>query len=271
VLNRFVAAGLGLVLATPSAGRAKAEPLPDGLSAPEPAIHATAIHGDTLKLGDGREARLVGIEAPKPGFAPDRKTGDAALNAWAEESRLALQAAIGTGGVICRYDALRRDRYGRLLVQATRDDGAWLQALQIAAGEARVHGDGANRLGLRALLGIEAAARGAKRGIWRHAAFAVKDAADPELGRFIDSFQIIEGRVVSAEIVKDTGYVNFGRDWKTDLTLVVKKAVLALGDPVMVDLPRLAGRSIRCRGWLDLHDGPTIDITHPEQIEVLEE
>jgi endonuclease YncB( thermonuclease family) len=271
VLNRFVGAGLGLVLATRAARRARAEPLPDGLSAPEPATNATAIQGDTLKLEDGREARLAGIEAPKPGFAPDRETGDAALKAWAEESRAALQAAIGAGVVICRYDALRRDRYGRLLVQAVRGDGGWLQAIQVAAGEARVHGDGVNRIGLRALLGIEATARGAKRGIWRHAAFAVKDAVDPTLERFADSFQIVEGRVVSAEIVKGTGYVNFGTDWKSDLTLVVKKAVLALGDPAMVDLPSLAGRSIRCRGWLDLHDGPTIDVTHPEQIEVLED
>jgi hypothetical protein len=37
----------------------------------------------------------------------------------------------------------------------------------------------------------------------------------------------------------------------------------------MLDVASLTGKTIRCRGWLDLYDGPRIDITHPEQIEVL--
>ena len=36
------------------------------------------------------------------------------------------------------------------------------------------------------------------------------------------------------------------------------------------DVGALTAQPIRCRGWLDLFDGPRIDVTHPEQIEVLE-
>jgi hypothetical protein len=38
----------------------------------------------------------------------------------------------------------------------------------------------------------------------------------------------------------------------------------------MMDLGWLTSKPIRCRGWLDLYDGPRIDISHPEQIEPLE-
>jgi hypothetical protein len=38
----------------------------------------------------------------------------------------------------------------------------------------------------------------------------------------------------------------------------------------MIDLAWLTSKPIRCRGWLDLYKGPRIDISHPEQIEVLE-
>jgi hypothetical protein len=36
-----------------------------------------------------------------------------------------------------------------------------------------------------------------------------------------------------------------------------------------LDPLRLADALVRVRGWVDSHDGPRIEVTHPEQIEVL--
>jgi endonuclease YncB( thermonuclease family) len=235
-------------------------------SAPDPVQTATALDGDTLKLGDGAEVRLIGIEAPKPALAP----GDAAMASLAAAATASL-GALAKNGVILRYDVLRQDRYGRRLAQAFAPDGTWLQAAQVAAGLARVHGDGSNRLGLKDLIAREAAARKAERGMWLHRAFAVRDARDPRLKRLAGSFQIVSGRVAAAAVVRGTGYVNFGADRRTDFTLVIRKPVLAMLDPAMVDLSPLVERSIRCRGWIELHDGPSMDLTCPEQIEVLED
>ena len=113
-----------------------------------------------------------------------------------------------------------------------------------------MHGDGRNRLGLETLLRIEA--RGPqcrRRGIWRHPLFAVRAADDPKLERLAGSFQIIAGRVFEAAVVKGTGFINFGADRNTDLTLVLKKPALDLGGPAMVDLAWLTAKPIRCRGW----------------------
>ncbi len=234
-------------------------------SAPDPAQAATAIDGDTLKLGSGGEVRLIGIEAPKAALAP----GDPTMAALAADSTASLNALV-RHGVVLRTDILKEDRYGRRLAQVFDPDGTWLQASQIAAGLARVHGDGSNRTGLTDLLAAEETARAAGHGLWRHPTFAVRRAGDWNLRRLAGSFQIVTGRVTAAALVRDTGYINFGADRRADFTLVIRKPVLAMLDPAVLDLTRLNARSIRCRGWIELRDGPSMDLSCPEQLEVLE-
>jgi len=239
---------------------------PSGLSAPENAEVTGVIDGDTLQLADGTILRLAGIEAPKPDLA----AGDAAMLALADEAKAALQALIGKEPITLRLDALKRDRYGRRLAQVFNSNGDWLQAVLVLAGHARVRGDARNRLGLTTLLQLETSARANVQGIWRHPAFAVRRADDPKLARFAGSFQIITGPVFAAAVTNGTGFINFSPDRATDLTLVLKKPALDLFARALFDVASLTGRTIRCRGWLDLYEGPRIDITHPEQIEVLE-
>jgi endonuclease YncB( thermonuclease family) len=263
LLNLIIGGWLGLSFRP---AWAESIPGPPGLSPPESATVASVIDGDTAQLADGTRLRLAGIEAPKRDLNPQ----DAAMAALAEAATAALKTLVGTEPIALRWDAARRDRTGRRLAQVFNSNGDWLQAALVADGQARVHGDGRNRLGLRALLTQESGARDARRGIWRHPAFAVRRAGDPELGRLAGSFQIIEGQVFAAAVVNGTGFINFGPDRETDLTLVLKKPALVLFNRDMIEIDRLMSKTIRCRGWLDLYKGPRIDISHPEQIEVLE-
>lgn len=191
------------------------------------------------------------------------------MAALAEAATAALQALVGGEPITLRTDAGKRDRTGRRLAQAFNSTGDWLQAALVVAGYARVRGDGRNRRGLPALLELEAKARGAAQGIWRHPAFAVRDALDPDLGRFAESFQIIKGQVFAAAVVNGTGFINFSPDRETDLTLVLKKPALVLFEQAMIELDSLNSKWIRCRGWVELYQGPRIELSHPEQIEVL--
>lgn len=256
--------GLGLTPVRPSGAETIAPP--EGLSPPESAGVAAVIDGDTLQLTDGTVLRLAGIEAPKRDLVP----GDDALVRLEGTSTAALKGLAGWRPITLRLDAGKHDRYGRRLAQAFNSDGVWLQAALVAEGQARIRGDGRNRLGLTTLLGLEARARDSRLGLWRHWAFAVRTADDPQLERLAGTFQIVEGRVIAAAVVKGTGFINFGADRHTDLTLVLKKPALNLGGPAMIDLSWLTSKAIRCRGWLDSYHGPRIDISHPEQIEVLE-
>ena len=64
-------------------------------------------------------------------------------------------------------------------------------------------------------------------------------------------------------------YLNFGDDWRRDFTVRIaprdKRAFARAG----LDLLALEGRTIRVRGWIKWRDGPMIDATHPEQIELV--
>ena len=272
LLNRFI----GGLTAWTAAGRigpvlpACADPTtdpPDGLSEAEPREVAAVIDGDTVALRGGDTLRLIGIEAPKRVLAPN----DSGLAALEAQAAATLHRLIGGSTLHLRYDTLRRDRYGRILAHGFAADGTWLSAALVSAGAARVHGDGTNRRGLRSLLGLEQAARALRLALWQHPAFAVRLADDPALGRLVGRFEIVEGKVAATAVMEDRGFINFGPDRHTDLTLVLKKPALSLMQVAMIDLSRLAGRRVRCRGWLDLHDGPSMEVSHPEQIEVLED
>ena len=71
--------------------------------------------------------------------------------------------------------------------------------------------------------------------------------------------------------VKGRAYLNFGTDWKTDFTLVLDEDALRLFDAEGIAPENFEGRTVRARGWLESFNGPMIEITHPEQIEVIEE
>ncbi|MCW8951924.1 MAG: thermonuclease family protein, partial [Rhodospirillales bacterium] len=86
----------------------------------------------------------------------------------------------------------------------------------------------------------------------------------------IDTFQLVEGRVVDTANVKGTVYLNFGRNWRTDFTVAIHRRALRLFEKTGVDPLLLKGRTIRVRGWLRSRNGPMIEATHPEQIEAFE-
>ncbi len=225
-----------------------------------------ALDGDTLDLADGSRLRLGNIEAPKD-VAGGR---DPAVAALARQARLEL-ARLAEGRSLRLYcDRAATDRHRRRVAQAVDADGTWVQAALVERGLARVHGQADHRLGLRELLQIEAAARDGGSGLWQAATFAVRRATAPDLARLSGSFQIVAGRVLAAERHGEFGFVNFGADRHADLTLVLKKDALKLCDASNIAIEGLRDRQIRCRGWLTAYHGPNIEITHPEQMEILE-
>ena len=237
---------------------------PDGLAAGAPGIAREVIDGDTLILADGREVRLVGIQAPKlplgrPGFRP-----------WplAAEAREALRRLALGRRLTPRYGGARADRHGRVLAHLVREDGLWLQGRLLADGMARVYSFADNRAAVAEMLALERAARAARRGIWGHPFYRV--VPEGEAGRYIGSFQLVEGRVAATAVVRGRGYLNFGADWREDFTIAVPPRSLGpFRDAFGRRLERLAGQRVRVRGWIRSFNGPLVEATHPEQIEVL--
>ena len=136
-------------------------------------------------------------------------------------------------------------------------------------GLARVYSFRDNRSCIEEMLTLEREARLARRGIWRLGYYAIRSIENA--GRFVGSFQLVEGRVLDVATVRRRAYLNFGEDWRTDFTISIapkdRRRFLKDGiDPV-----RYQGQRIRVRGWLKSYNGPMIEVTHPEQIEILDD
>ena len=223
------------------------------------------VDGDTLVLADGRQVRLVGLQAPKlplgrPGF-----------KAWplAEESKAALgELALGRA-VTLGYGGRRIDRHSRALAHLFDQDGLWIQGALIDRGMARIYSFSDNRALVPEMLAREAAARSAGRGIWALHAYGVRDAA--AVPARLSGFELVEGRVAETATVRKRTYLNFGADWRSDFTVSLAPKVGKLFEAEGIDPLSYRGKLVRVRGWLKSYNGPLIEATHPEQIEVIEE
>jgi micrococcal nuclease len=236
----------------------------EGLTALGESKVVSVIDGDTLLLEDGREVRLVGIQAPK------LPLGRPNFPAWplADKAKAALERLTQGQTLKLFAGGATMDRHGRTLAQLQREDGVWIQATLIQSGMARAYSFPDNRALAPELLAYEREARGAKRGIWGNSFYRVRNPA--ELDDAVDSFQLVEGRVMTAAKPRSRLYLNFGTDWKTDFTVAIDAKALKLFKAAGLDPLSWEGRRLRVHGWIKSFNGPLIDVTHPEQIEVLE-
>ncbi len=227
------------------------------------------IDGETVALDDGAELRLVGALAPRaidvgaePGMWPTEVAAREELRALL----LGKTIAIGFGGE-------RTDRYGRLQAQAFWQDAGkrrWAQGHMLVQGLARAYVLAGNRACGPALLAAERAAREAGRGLWREAAYQLRPGDRPaELGRYVATFQVIEGRIERVAQVRGLIYLNFDADWRHGFSVSLRRRDRGLlGD--FSERPRaLAGRRVRVHGWVERRSGFLIDLSSAGLLEVV--
>src|SRR4051812_46623320 len=128
------------------------------------AVVTRVVDGDTVAVrlgGQQEKVRYIGIDTPesvKPG-TPVQCFGKAA----ADQNRL----LVANRRVTLRYDAERRDRYGRLLAYVyRRDDGLFVNAELVGRGFARTLTIPPNVGHAEQLARLARRARQRKRGLW---------------------------------------------------------------------------------------------------------
>ncbi len=241
------------------------------LPASETGTVASVIDGETLQLTDGRTVRLIGAKAPMP---PLGWRGD---DPWpfVDDAREALEALAANQQVELRLGGSRIDRHGHLLAQVyvvSGDERLWLQQALIAKGLARVYSFPDNRACVAELLAREAEARDKRVGLWGSSLYRVASALDlKRLGRLTHSYQLVEGTVASVGEGGGRIYLNFAQDWRRDFTVSVDRKAAPAFAAAGIDLKGLAGKRLLVRGFLAWRNGPMIEASHPEQIELLPE
>ncbi len=208
-----------------------------------------------IRLIDGRKLRLANIEFAE---TVDYKK----LNKWLR------------GKAIQFFKSGRiRDRHNNYLVQAfilKNESNYWLQAHFISNGTALASAKPSQRACFKALLKLEREARRKASGFWKKGSeFKILNSLDLKaLNQQIQaSYQIIEGTVIDTGVFGRYIYLNFGKDWNLDFTVIIERRLLKKKHLNWPNLKSLNNKKIRVRGWIDHRRGPMIQVETPEMIE----
>lgn len=217
-------------------------------------VVSAVIDARTIRLEDGREIRLAGVEVVA-GSSNDRVP--------------ALAALIGRQ-VILRGERDDPDRYGRQSAFIYLEPSASsVQSDLLARGEALASADVADDACAAELASAEAAAQHAGRGTWANAS-VVKNAENPaDILTRVGQFALVEGKVLSVRQAGGTIYVNFGRRWTRDFAATISRRMMPSFEAAGVVPKSFENRRIRVRGWVERRGGPRIEVLRVGQIEVV--
>lgn len=221
----------------------------------EQATVTAVFDGGSFALTDGRRVRLAGIQTPRAGWP------------LADEAKARVAAMVQGRAVDLAYADRGTDRHGDLLAYMFVDKDL-LQSRLIDDGLARAYSRNDTRRCAALLLKREAAARAAKRGIWANNFYRIRHA--DELDAEIGTFQLVESKVISVKAGRERTFLNFGPDYRTDFTVTISARDVKRLAKDGIDPASWNGKNVRVRGWVSLLNGPEIELTHAEQIELLD-
>ena len=209
------------------------------------------VDARSVRLDDGREVRLAGIEATA-------------------KTKQALTTLLAGRDVILRGNDDTPDRYGRQgALMFIGESDTSVQAMLLAQGNAIVSGEITDKDCAAALMASEAEARRQKMGSWADPS-AIKNAeSSDDILAGIGRFMVVEGKVLSVRQAGAITYLNFGRNWTRGFAVTIPKRTLPVFENAGITLKSLENRRIRVRGWVEGTTGPRIDVRLLGQVELL--
>lgn len=221
---------------------------------------ATAIAGDRFMIG-AQEFHLTDIIAPSA-YDLGRPS-----EPFFEEAKLQLTKLLGNTSLkITEVDSPNRWGAKRVSVQIAGHNKT-LQEQLVEMGCARVAPHTDDLSFIERLLKVEKAARAQQRGLWALDAYRIVDATNAR--RATGAYNIIEGQVRSARLGRGRYYLNFGEDFRKDFTVTTASRTGRAWAKDGFDLLSLEGALIRVRGFTVWINGPSIELSHIKQIELL--
>ncbi len=223
---------------------------------------AQIIDPQTLQLDDGRIVALVGLDMPyvhARGESSFSLLSIKILKDMLEGQRVKIYQT--------REDIGRLNRMGHHLAHIERaEDKQWVQGMLLSLGLARARTTVRNREMAAAMYKIERLARAEEIGLWESPDYAILSEKTAVGVR--DRFVIIEGVVRGVALKQNRIYINFGGNWKTDMTVSIPSPARRLFSKDGIDPLQWSNRKLRVRGWIEQYNGPYIEVDHPERIEV---
>jgi micrococcal nuclease len=147
------------------------------------------------------------------------------------------------------------------------DDGLWAQEELVKFGYAFAYPTQSHKDTVLELYKAEEFARGEKIGFWAEDQWKILN-EDTAIG-VEDRFAIIEGVIEKIAVKNNVIYLNFGDDWRKDMTVAMDSLLRRQFSKAGINVTQLAGQKIRARGWIRDYNGPFIEIFDPSQIEII--
>jgi endonuclease YncB( thermonuclease family) len=206
-------------------------PAPTGLA------HVTVqrvVDGDTLRLSDGRNVRMIGLNSPELG----RQGRSDEPFAVAARRRLEALVATSEGRVGLMPGKESKDRYGRTLAHVYSDDGTNLEAQLLAEGLGFHVAVAPNVDLVDCQRAAERQAREAGIGLWKRS--PVLKAQQIKAS----GFAVLSGRV--SDVRRNRGGV-----WlELQDSVVLRIAPNLVSQFDVASLERLKGKQVEARGWV---------------------
>lgn len=215
------------------------------------------IDGTTILLKDKKIIRL-----PSLYILPD---DDVALSA---KETLARELPPGTEIVLYqtrRQEIGRLNRMGQILAHPVRKkDGVWIHGRLLETGMVLMMPSESNPEKTEDMRIAETIAIQKKFGLWARYPVLTPDNVVQALG----DYRVVEGTVQKTAVVKNNLYLNFGHDWKTDFTVMITPEVRKKLARRNIDPLTFANKKIRVRGDIRSYNGPFIELTNLESLEL---
>jgi endonuclease YncB( thermonuclease family) len=231
----------------------------------KPMVHVVAFEGTLLSTEDTTTISLYGLQLPSRAMNPDfadkalQALGNYVLNKplYLEKSYF-MEAGVGT------------NRYGDSHGQLFDLSGTWIQMAMIEKGYAFWSGAAGFPVQLRhALVNAENKAQDSRAGIWQ--TYEILNANEIDVKPAYSEFVIAEGRIRNVYQSAKMIFLNFGENWKTDFTVAISVRNKRNFEKQDWKLDNLIHKLVRIRGPLRSYNGPFMELSFPEQIDVWED
>ena len=110
-----------------------------------------------------------------------------------------------------------------------------------------------------------------KAGLWALPYFRIRNANEArEAHDCPGAFHVFEGRVEQVYNARARTYLNFGSDYKTDVTLTIENSLRRQFIDNGIDLITLEAQRIQFRGYVQWINGPSVALRHLQALQILQ-
>ncbi len=224
------------------------------------------IDGDTIKLSNGKLLRYIGMDTPEIRI---KKGGKFVYSPqpFSLESKDFNSKLVQGKHVKVEFDVEKKDIYGRLLGYCFVD-GVLVNSELIKKGYAVLYSRPPNIKYADEFVKNQKQARAGKKGLW----------ADYEVishlkaREYINQIKGVRGKVLNTYRSKKCTFLNFGKTWKTDFTVVIFNNVLdSFYEKDINPVNYYRGKIVEVTGRVREYNGPEIIVNSPYEIEVIYE